>query len=275
MRFAVLAAVGLLAPPAAAREPAELAAKARQVLKAHCHRCHSGSGSSSGYEFDVTRHDTLTKPTEGEPWVVGSSLTKSPLWDAIQKRMPQRGAPERTTFGDPEREIIKKWIEAGAPSFPAAEERQFVPLKDVLTAVRDHLNKAERTDRPHLRYFTITHLHNNPAFDAEDLRYARAALSKVLNSLSWKARIVVPEAIDKHATAFVIDVRALDWDRANLWNKLIDAYPYGLKYGSHPDADLKELDREIVRMTGCPLPLLRADWFVASASRPPLYHDLL
>src|SRR5262249_24742039 len=27
--------------------------------------------------------------------------------------------------------------------------------------------------------------------------------------------------------------------------------------------------------TGCPLPYVRGDWFVAAAARPPLYHDVL
>jgi mono/diheme cytochrome c family protein len=99
-----LAAVVLLAGvarPAGAQEPAELAGKARQVLKAHCARCHQGEKSSSGMPFDVTKHDTLVKPDGDAPWVVGSSLARSPLWDAVEKtvtdgkdrfRMPQRGS---------------------------------------------------------------------------------------------------------------------------------------------------------------------------------------
>ncbi len=270
------AVVALVAPAAGAQPAAAVAAKARQVLKTHCHRCHHGDGSSSTYEFDVTNHDSLTKVTAGVPWVVGHSLQKSELWDAVQKRMPQRGSPERETFGDAEREVLKAWIEAGAPPFPPAADRPFVSLKDVLTAIRDHLAKAPAESRPYLRYFSLANAHNNPAtFTDEDLRHLRAALSKVLNSLSWKARIVVPEAVDRHATVLAVDVRGLDWDRGDLWQKVTDAYPYGLRYGNHPDPELKELDARIMGETRCDLPWVRADWFVASASRPPLYHNLL
>ncbi len=268
--------VALNAPRAPAQNPADLAAKARAVLKTHCSRCHSGEGSSSGYAFDVTRHDSLVKPVDSEPaLVVGSSLTKSPLWDAIQKRMPQKGSPEKEAFRDTERLAIKAWIEAGASPFPVAVERPFITLKEVLTAIRDHLAKAPPADRPFLRYFSLAQVHNNSTFTDEDLRHLRAALSKVLNSLSWKAPVVIPEAVDKSGTIYVVDIRGLDWDRSDLWRKVIDAYPYGLKYGSHPDRDLRELDKEMVRESGTDLPWVRADWFVATTSRPPLYHDLL
>src|SRR5205085_6397614 len=33
--------------------------------------------------------------------------------------------------------------------------------------------------------------------------------------------------------------------------------------------------RACAEATGCRLPYVRADWLVAAASRPPLYHDLL
>ena len=32
---------------------------------------------------------------------------------------------------------------------------------------------------------------------------------------------------------------------------------------------------EVYRLTGSDLPALRADWFVATATRPPLYHTIL
>ncbi len=268
----------LLGPPASAKDdPAALAAAARQVLKTHCYRCHAGDGSSSGYPFDVTKHDSLTKKIDAdEPQVVANSLDKSPLWDAIRKpspeksaRMPQKESSERNMFGDTEREVIKKWIVAGAPPFPEATARPFRTLRAELTAVRDHLNAADRTTRPHLRYFTLANQHNDPRVTDEDMRYLRAALSKVLNSLSWKAKVVVPEAVDKSETLYAFDLRAVDWDTHDQWKKLVDAYPYGLKYGSHPDDSLRDLDRDITRECGQRMPVLRADWFVSTASRPP------
>ncbi len=273
--LAVVTMALTLAPAGNAQEPKALAAQARSILKASCHRCHQGDGSSSNYAFDVTRHETLLKPLDGEdPVVVANSLEKSPLARAIVRRMPQKGSPERDAFTDEQRKTIQQWIVAGAPPFPTGD-RPFVPLKAVLTAIRNHLNHAEPDVRPYLRYFSLAHVHNNSDVLDEDLRYHRAALSKVVNSLSWKGRIVVPEAIDKTATVFAVDVRNLDWDRDDLWKRVIEVYPYGLRYGNHPDRQLQELDREINALAKCQLPWVRGDWFVATASRPPLYHDLL
>jgi hypothetical protein len=72
-----------------------------------------------------------------------------------------------------------------------------------------------------------------------------------------------------------VDVRDLDWDRDDLWQQVMRAYPYGLRFTPRPDKDLRELDDEVRRLADCDLPLVRADWFVATATRPPLYHALL
>src|SRR5262249_9782208 len=93
--------------------------------------------------------------------------------------------------------------------------------------------------------------------------------------LSWKPDVVVPRALDREQTVFAVDVRKLDWDRDDLWRAVLQAYPYGLRYGTSPDSALQKLDDDVAQLTGCDLPYVRADWFVATASRPPLYHTLL
>jgi hypothetical protein len=70
-------------------------------------------------------------------------------------------------------------------------------------------------------------------------------------------------------------VRDLGWDRANLWHELLRAYPYGLHYQAHPEQNLRKLDRDVAQASGSKLAHLRADWFIATATRPPLYHTLL
>ena len=52
-------------------------------------------------------------------------------------------------------------------------------------------------------------------------------------------------------------------------------YPYGLRYATHPDPALQQLDTDVSDLTDCELPYVRADWFIATATRPPLYHILL
>ena len=57
-------------------------------------------------------------------------------------------------------------------------------------------------------------------------------------------------------------------ERATSGTGVLAVYPYRFLQQT---AEFKA----IAAATGCELPYVRADWFVATASRPPLYHDLL
>jgi hypothetical protein len=257
----------------AEENPPPLAAQAREVLKKHCHRCHGIGFEVEG--LDVLDVKGMTKPREGgDPYLTPGKPDKSYLFVRVKKgSMPPKKEKERPT--DQEKEILRKWIEAGAPEFPKTETRPFHGSKHVLTAIRDHLRQLPVEDRPFQRFFTLTNLHNHPKHTGADLRLFRAALSKAVNSLSWKPRITLPTVLDKEATVFVLDIRDLDWDRDQRWRAVMAAYPYGLSYTNNDDADIAKLAEEICEMTACELPIVRVDWFVATATRPPLYHVLL
>jgi serine/threonine-protein kinase len=266
---------------AKAPDKAQLAVQARRVLETYCHRCHKGEGSESGSDANFLKRADLVAAREGEnPFITPAKPEKSFLFERLAVRrggkgdMPPRSVRDRPS--DADKAIMKKWIEAGAPDFPKEEARPFIGLAGVLTAIRDDLTNADRRVRPHLRYFTLTHLHNNKAVRADHLRLVRAALAKTLNSLSWSPDVVVPRAVDPAQTVLAVDLRKLGWGRDH-WRTLLQAYPYGLLYDSLPDAKLKDLDADIRRLNGRAEVLihLRADWFVATATRPPLYHTLL
>src|SRR5205823_4061009 len=109
--------------------------------------------------------------------VVPGQLDASPLWKAlgVKKRMPPRREPERP--GSADIEMVRKWIEKGAPAYPTPKARSFIPTVKMLTAIRDHLRSVDQRDRKLFRYFTLTHLHNNPRIEDEELRIVRAALA--------------------------------------------------------------------------------------------------
>lgn len=264
-----------LAPAIADDDPNLIAAQARGVLRQYCHRCHHGEGSEGG-DFDFLKHPDLVRKVGGDqPLVVAGKPDESYLFERVVKnQMPPKSIRERPSTAD--KEILRKWIAAGAPVFvdAAGPQRKFITLPETLAAVRDHLQNSPRSEREHLRYFTLTHLHNNPNVLDDDLRLYRAALSKAINSLSWEPNIIRPESIDKTETVLVVNVRHLGWN-GDLWRAVMAAYPYGLKYRNHPTEDLRKLDEEICNLTVCDMPLVRADWFVATATRPPLYHTLL
>jgi serine/threonine-protein kinase len=268
-----------------------LAVQARAFLKTYCHRCHSGEGSEGGV-YDAVDYKSLVTGTDDEPAVVVPGKPgESRIWQMIEKnKMPPKSVRERPTAE--EKEIVRKWIEAGAPAPPAEppdQARRFISTPTMLAAIRDHLQKAREEDRPYLRYFTLTNLHNLPEsiVPGSDLPVYRAALSKAINSLSWKPRIVLPEAVytepkqegsrrgAEGAEIFVVDIRDLDWDRDALWQYIQAEYPFGLRYDTVRDGPTRLAYNEIVRLSGTLLPFVRADWFIATATRPPLYHDLV
>jgi WD40 repeat protein len=92
-------------------------------------------------------------------------------------------------------------------------------------------------------------------------------LAKLINSLSWNKRICLPKAIDKHETILRIDLRELNWNEA-IWDSINAANPYGVL--SHLASA-----QTCYEQTQAEPPYVRADWFVAAASRPPLYHEIL
>ena len=279
LTFGLTATTLALCVPLPARLPAgqkdkDLARKALAVLEANCYRCHGQNGAREGGFSNALDVKELIERKR----VVPNNLAKSKLLRLIlEGDMPPEGEKRRPTKD--EVALLKRWIEAGAPAPPVetlARTRPFVTLKEVLTAIRDHLRKTDKDDRAFQRYFTLTHLHNIKKVKDQELCLYRAALSKLVNSLSWKQAIVVPRAVDAHQTVFAIDLRDLDWDQHNLWQEVLKVYPYGLTHDRYPDDEAtREVASEVYRLAGTDLPHVRADWFIATAARPPLYHTLL
>ena len=76
-----------------------------------------------------------------------------------------------------------------------------------------------------------------------------------------------PRPVDPEKTLLRIDLRDYKWTDA-AWDRLLADYPYG----SVSDG---EAARAVAEAAECRLPCVRADWFTAVASRPPLYYELL
>jgi mono/diheme cytochrome c family protein len=273
---------GTTSPPSSGKPPpgapdGALALEATAVLKKYCHQCHGQQFKVPKY--DVTRRETMVgvESQAGPPLLVPGDPAASYVLQRIENgSMPPRNKPERP---DPnERALLRRWIEAGAP-FPQGRTEAARPFRSLswkLTTLRDDLAKVRSDDRPYQRYFTFLHLWNNPAFGAEELAAQRAALSKVLNSLSWEPDVVVPRTVDPDGILLAVDLRALGWHHNQLWNAVLAAYPYGLVYDTSPaDLEVNERAIEVSRYAESKVPVVRADWFCVTASRPPLYHTLL
>ena len=248
----------------------QLAQDAYAIFESTCLNCHGPDGAFR--ETLLMEHAELIGG--------GSVVPGNPNASELYKRLlgpTENGA--QMPFNLPQLpvqsiEVVRRWILAGAPDWTIAPTtlRRFITPREVLTSIESHLNSLSSFDRSFARYFTMTHLYN-AAETPEILAEYRSALYKLVNSLSWGSTIINPQPIDPQATIYYIDLRHYEWDVNDGWTKLEEAYPYHISF----DADLatrNQLGRLQTQMK-TDVPSVHVDWFIANASTPPLYHDLL
>ena len=107
------------------------------------------------------------------------------------------------------------------------------------------------------------------------LRAAAIALSKLVNSLSWGFTVVKPEPIDAQGTIFYIDLRDYEWDTRDAWTQIETVYPYVIEFDETTRPVLHKKLAALREAMVCEVPFVHVDWFLAVASLPPLYHDIL
>ena len=243
-----------------------LAQQAFAIFEQHCLDCHGEFGSYS--DVLTIKHKDLIEDRSVIPGQPDAS-------ELYLRLLGDTDSGSQMPFGqeplDPEEiATIRRWIEAGAPDWEAIPKpkRRFITTEAMLKAIHSHVTSLTAFDRSFARYFTLTHLYNAGASD-DNLRAYRNALSKLVNSLSWGAEVIKPTPIDREETIFFIDLRHYEWDiKSDKWYKIEQAYPYGVQLKSTTYTTLCE-------ETDCELPFVRADWFIATASLPPLYHEIL
>jgi WD40 repeat protein len=258
--LAVFLAIALGVQPVYADDPG-VARKAREVLQTHCYRCHGKDGAVEGGMNYILDRDKLVARKKVAP----GDAAGSPLFKRVAAgKMPPPSEKVRPSEADIA--VLKQWISEGAVRADSSPPRSFLTETEVNTAILADLDAMERRPRRFARYFSVAHLYNQGLGDDELATY-RVALSKLLNSLSWHPRITQPKAIDAAKTIYRIDLRDFMWD-ASLWNRILADYPYAVQ----PDSATA---RAIAVATATRVPIVRADWFIATASRPSLYQDLL
>src|SRR4029079_4961472 len=210
------------------------------------------------YVADLGKLVARKKVVPGDP---GASRLFKRLDDGTMPPPEEKPRPSEAEIA-----AVKKWIAAGAPRGVVTEDRALVSTSDVYNFVLADLETMDRRARRFQRYFTLAHLHNAGLSD-EELQTYRNALNKLVNSLSWGSKIVNPVPIDPLRTVFRIDLRWYVWD-ATVWNRILQEYPYGVLEDT-------TAARAATVGTLTKVPIVRADWFIATASRAPLYYDVL
>jgi len=249
-----------------------LAQEAYAIFEQSCLICHGKNGSFSDdllIEYTALIEDGSVVPGDPDASVFYQRLIET----NVAKRMPL-GQPQLAPAAI---ETIRQWIAAGAPDWSdiPSPETDFITTDTVLQTIENHVTSLPSRDKLFARYFTLTHLYN-AGETTEALNAYRRALSKLINSLSWGREVVKPQPIDAEQTLFYIDLRDYEWDvRNDAWTQIEQAYPYKMTFDAPTQAYLREKLTTLQQEMSCEVPFVHIDWFLATASLPSLYHDIL
>ena len=250
----------------------QLAQDTYAIFEGSCLICHGADGAYR--ETLLMEHDALI----GGGTVVPGNPNASELYkrllgnteNGVQMPFGQPPLPPQSI------EAIRRWIVAGAPDWatiPTTDSR-FISPGEILDTIETHLMSLEPFDRAYARYFTLAHLYN-AGETSQILGEYRKALYKLVNSLSWGLDVINPQPIDSQATIFYIDLRHYEWDRIDAWTKIEDEYPYHISFDAPAQLGLRNQLGRLQTQMKTDVPSVHVDWFIATASSPPLYHELL
>ena len=248
-----------------------LAQEAYAIFQQSCLGCHGEQGAFT--EDLIIDHAALIAGgtvVPGNP--NASEFLKRLIEDTPEKpRMPW-GQPALSVDAI---ETIRQWIAVGAPDWEVQYDVNFITTDTMLDTIQVHLETLPAFDRPSARYFVLTHLYN-AGEGPKTLNAYKIALSKLVNSLSWGFDVINPTPIDEQETIFYIDLRHYEWHVGNeAWTQIEREYPYSIDFDAEMQASLHEKLTNLRLEMDCEVPFVHADWFLANASLPPLYHDIL
>ena len=249
-----------------------LAQQTYAIFEQSCLNCHGEHGGFT--EEIIIEHMALIE--------TGTVVPGKPIESELYKRLLAEDEAKRMPLGQPRLpaaaiQVIGDWILAGAPNWEgtSATDVSFITPKQMLETIEKHVNSLSPFDRSFARYFTLTHLYN-AGETTEALHAYQRALSKLVNSLSWGRNVTVPKPIDSEETIFYIDLRDYEWEvGTNRWTQIEAKYPYKIEFNAPTQTALREKLTNLREAMDCEVPFIHVDWFLATASLPPLYHNIL
>ena len=249
----------------------QIAQDAYAIFERSCFICHGPTGSYK--ETLLIEHNTLIEN--------GTVVPGNPNTSELYNRLVTTDIAKRMPLGQPQLsaqsiDTIRNWILAGAPDWTATSttDGSFISSTEILNTIETHLMSLAPFDRAFARYFSMTHLYNTGE-SAQILQEYRNGLSKLINSLSWGSTVTNPQPIDPQGTIFYIDLRHYEWDRNDGWTQIEGAYPYHIPFDAPTQTALRAQLGRLQTEMNCDVPSIHIDWFLATASLPLLYHDLL
>ena len=269
-RIALISLVILLVAFQNAHPQQQIAQDAYAIFEQSCLVCHGPQGAYK--ETLLIEHNALIENgtvVPGNP--NDSELYKRLITADTAKRMPLGSQLSTQAIN-----TIRNWILAGAPDWAVTTTPtgDFISHGEILNKIETHLMSLSSFDRSFARYFTMTHLYN-AGVSAQILQEYRKALYKLVNSLSWGVEVINPKSIDSQGTIFYIDLRHYEWDVNDGWGQIEAVYPYHISFDAPAQATLQQQLGRLQTETNSSVPSVHVDWFLATASLPPLYHNLL
>ena len=268
--FPIVLALIILVPKSTDAQE-NLAQQAYAIFQQNCLNCHGEHGAFT--EEIIIEHTALIE--------TGAVVPGRPIASELYKRLLTNDPAKRMPLGQPQLPAaailtIGNWIQAGAPDWQMPErDTDFITPTEMLETIEKHVNSLAPFDRAFTRYFTMTHLYN-AGESAEALHAYQRALSKLVNSLSWGREVIKPQPIDLKETVFYIDLRDYEWEiGTNRWTLIEQVYPYSIEFEAPTQTRLREKLTGLREQMNCEVPFVHVDWFIAAASLPPLYHDIL
>ncbi len=268
--------------PADASEPSELElarASAENVLRANCGQCHgpalTPAAARAGMNY-IDDMDALVDNGKLTPLASASS--------AVVRRMRDGSMPPVGSNGprpsERDIEVVAEFVDNPLfwPEYRPVPScaGQLITFDELFRTVAADLRGEDADERPFLRYVTLTNRYNAGAC-AETLDRDRFALAKLVNMLSTRPRIEVPQAIDRDRLIYRIDLRDYGWDRdiqvggrsfRDGWEAIIADSPYAVPFAGDQADDLRD-------DTLTDVPLLNADAMLDAAAVGELYYALI
>ena len=254
-----------------AKAQQNLGQEAYLIFEQSCLDCHGPHGAFT---------ENLVIESASQLVATGAVVREKPAASELYRRLLENDPAKRMPLGQDPLPVeailtIGNWIRKGAQSWETHSDVDFISMDAMLNTIKKHVESLPRFDRPSARYFTLTHLYN-AGESQETLRAYQIALSKLVNSLSWGSEIIKPIPIDPRKTIFYIDLRRYEWDvRNDAWTQIEQEYPYSIEFDPETQAGLLKKLTDLREAMECDVPFVHVDWFLATASLPPLYHDIL
>ena len=261
--------------PAPLYKPAsEIEIKVQAMLQKHCSRCHQeglleeGRAKPAKNFGNTMQLDQLlvdvsrVKPGNADGSRIFQMLANKEMpYDVYQDFSATAETPTEEDVA-----LLRTWIDGAGPAKQVACIAGDTGFSAEYDKISRDLGALPEHRRQGARYISLKNLAVNCANSAE-MDAFRMGVTKLLNSLSTNPDVLKVDAIDEDKTILRFNLEDLNWT-PELWETIVSQYPYGIK-------PLISSYDYLTQTTGTAIPLVRADWFAFTASRPPLYDKIL